>query len=230
MSNLNQRLVTVNQVLQQKVGLRQGVRNSLAAIDVKRLQLAAESGVVSKAKALLELFVKSTETAVRDYIEPTVTEALNFIFNQHLYFHIVFVDRRNQIEIDFIVLPTAEKEKEYQSYLLDIENCKDDFDTLVKDYKDLNFLYGGAIQEVLGLVLRVILVELLRIEGPVILDEPTSAVHEEYAQRVGVFIKTLSERFNRQVIYVTHSQALAAAANRVYEVTQHDGISQVKEV
>lgn len=78
--------------------------------------------------------------------------------------------------------------------------------------------------------MRLVLIELLQIEGPVCLDEPTSAVHEEYAARVGVFIKSLSERFNRQIILVTHSQALAAAANKVYNVVKHNEVSAVEEV
>jgi DNA repair exonuclease SbcCD ATPase subunit len=190
--------------------------------------LAAD--IVSKAKTLLELFVKGTENQIKEYIEPTVTESLNFIFNQNLYFHIVFVTRRGQVEIDFIVISTKEVEEKYQLYLSDNEKYKKELEELIDSYKDLNFLYGGAIQEVLGLVLRLLLVELLGIKGPVILDEPTSSVHEEYASRVGVFIKSLSDRFNRQIIYVTHSHALAASADKCYEVKKVDEISIVEEI
>lgn len=183
----------------------------------------------SNAKLLLELFIKSTESQIKEYIEPTVTEALNFIFGQQLYFHIVFVSRRGQVETDFIIISTDAVEAQYQLYLTDTEKYKKELEELVDDYKDLNFLYGGAIQEVLGLVLRLLLIELLNIQGPVFLDEPTSAVHEEYASKVGLFIKALSNRFDRQVIYVTHSQALAAAADRCYEVKKIDNISVVEE-
>lgn len=229
MSTLNQRVSEISKRVQQKVGQRDKLLQLITECNSQQAILAISIDTVAKAKVLLEAFVKTTEGAVREYLEPTVTEALNFIFNQSLYFHIVFVERRGQVEIDFIILPNIDKENEYQSYVSD-STKSDELEELVKEYKELTFLYGGAIQEVLGVVLRFILVELLQIQGPVLLDEPTSAVHEEYAQKVGVFIKTLSERFNRQVIYVTHSQALAMAANKVYEVSLSGGESQVKEI
>jgi len=37
-------------------------------------------------------------------------------------------------------------------------------------------MYGGAINQVLSLVLRLVLVELLKVEGPIFFDEPSSAV------------------------------------------------------
>jgi len=216
--------------VQQTVGKRDSLVKDIVKSQRQEEEILLVVDRVTKAKFLLEMFVKSTESQVKDYIEPTITEALNFIFNQNLFFHIVFVSRRGQVEIDFIVLPNREIENQYQTYLTDIEKCKEELEDLVSSYKDLNFLYGGAIQEVLGLVLRLLLVELLQIKGPVILDEPTSAVHEEYASRVGVFIKSLSDRFKRQIIYVTHSQALASSADKCYEVKKVNEVSQVEEV
>ena len=185
---------------------------------------------ISKAKILLEMFVKGTEVQVREYIEPTVTEALHFIFNQSLFFHIVFVERRGQIEVDFIVIGGQEKENEYQEYLKDLEKNRKQFDEFVSEYTDITYLYGGAITEILGLILRLLLVEFLQIKGPIFLDEPTSAVHETYASRVGVFIKSLSEKFDRQIIFVTHSSALASSANKVYEVRKEGVLSIVEEL
>ena len=94
--------------------------------NLKKLQKQEQETLIlydrySKAKELLEYFVRTTEVRIREYIEPVVTEALDFIFNEPLYFHIVFVDRRGQIETDFIVLPNSEKEEEYKEYLNDIE-------------------------------------------------------------------------------------------------------------
>jgi len=214
----------------QIIGKRDSLRENLFKCEDKEKQIV-EAGIrVGKAKFLLELFVKGTETQVKEYIEPTITEALRFIFNQHLSFHIVFVTRRGQVEVDFIVLPNEEKEKEYQKYIADLEVHKEIFNAFISNYTDIGFLYGGAVLEILGLILRLLLVEFLSIEGPVILDEPTSAVHETYASRVGVFIKSLSEKFNRQIIFVTHSKALASSANKVYEVIQEDNISRVEEL
>lgn len=226
----NEHLNKVNQTLQRQIGQRDVLLQNQKESEKKEANVINLLGNISKAKLLLEMVVRSTEIRVKSYIEPFVTEALDFIFNQNLKFHIVFIDRRGQIEVDFIVLPSNKVEEDYQTYLNDVVTYEQEFDQLVKIYRNINYFYGGAVQEILGVVLRLVMIELLQIKGPVCLDEPTSSFHEQYAARVGVFIKSLSERFNRQIIYVTHSHALAAAANKVYEVKKDRGISRVEEI
>ena len=220
----------LNTSLQRLIGVRDQIVKNVEKLEIDEESKLRRLEVVSKAKSLLELFARSTEVQIKEYIEPTITEALSFVFNEPLYFHIVFVNRRNQVEVDFIVLPGREAEERYKLYLSDVVKYEKELEEIVDSYTDLTFLYGGAIGEVLGLILRLLLVELLQIKGPVMLDEPTSAVHEEYASRVGVFIKSLSEKFDRQVIYVTHSHSLASSANIVYDVKKEGFISIVEEV
>lgn len=225
---ITNKLNSSNDKLQKLIGKKEVLENSLKSNQEEEKRLLYLKEIVDKAKILLEVFVKSTETKIRDYIEPTITEALHFIFSQPLYFHIYFVSRRNQVEVDFTILPSHEKEKEYQNYLKNGEDDK--LEELINSYKDIVFNFGGSIAEVLGLILQLLLAEFLKIEGVIALDEPTSAVHEIYASRVGAFIKSLSDRFNRQIVYVTHSQAMASAANKVYEVKKINELSVVEEV
>jgi ABC-type lipoprotein export system ATPase subunit len=181
----------------------------------------------TQVQRLLEVFVKSTEVSVRTYLEPLVTEALDFVFNQGLQFHLLFTSRRNQVEIDFILLRDSESEERYQQYILQQEKYAKQLEVLVKETKGLNFMYGGAVNQVIALVLRLILAELLQIQGPIFLDEPSSAVGEEYSARLGQLLASLSERFHRQYILVTHSHSLASYASKIYEVEKVNGISQV---
>ncbi len=220
----------VSNKIQQLIGKRDSIVNNISNSQKQEDKALLDLDRVTKAKTLLELFVRSTEVQIKEYIEPTITEALQFIFKQNLYFHIIFVNRRGQVEIDFIVLPNIEVEKKYQEYLEDTEKYKKELEELIDSYVDIVYNNGGSVGEVLGLILRLLLIELLQIQGPIVLDEPTSAAPEEYATRIGVFIKSLSERFNRQIIYVTHSKALASAANRVYEITKDKDISKVEEI
>jgi DNA repair exonuclease SbcCD ATPase subunit len=218
----------VSNKIQQLIGKRDSIVTNINTSQKQENGALLGLDKVTKAKTLLELFVRSTEVQIKEYIEPTITEALQFIFKQNLYFHIIFVNRRGQVEIDFIVLPNTEVENQYQKYSKD--NEKKELEELIDSYVDIVYNNGGSVGEVLGLILRLLLIELLQIQGPVVLDEPTSAAPEEYATRIGVFIKSLSERFNRQIIYVTHSKALASAANKVYEITKDKDISKVEEI
>jgi hypothetical protein len=121
----------------------------------------------AQVQRLLEVFVKSTEVSVRNYLEPLVTEALDFVFNQGLQFHLLFITRRNQVEIDFILLRDSESEEKYQKYILSPDKFAKQLEALVKETKQLNFMYGGAVNQVIALVLRLILSELLQIQGPI---------------------------------------------------------------
>ncbi len=181
----------------------------------------------SQVQRLLEVFVKSTESYVRQYLEPLVTEALDFVFCQGLYFHLLFVTRRNQVEIDFILLRDKDSEEEYQKFILQPTKYVKQLETLVKETKQISYMYGGAVNQVIALVLRLILSELLQIKGPIFLDEPSSAVGEEYSARLGQLISSFSQRFNRQYVLVTHSHSLASYADIIYEVEKINGVSHI---
>ena len=88
---------------------------------------------------------------------------------------------------------------------------------------------GGGVSDIVSLALRLALLELARPkpEGPVLLDEVGKHVSAGYAPNVAAFLKQYAQRTGRQVIYVTHSSALADAADVSYRVDQQNGISEV---
>lgn len=227
MDQLLARYQKISQALFRIEGQRDALRAQQTSLESLLESLRQETDEVTNVKLLLEAFVKSTEKEIRDYIEPVVTEALEFIFAQGLKFHLLFVTRRNQIEIDFIILRSEESEADYQMYIQNIAKYGKQLESLVKETKNINFMYGGAVNQVLGLILRLVLVELFRVKGPVLLDEPTSAVGEDYSARVGQLLSSLSKRFNRQYVLITHSKTLASFADRIYSVEKVNGSSQV---
>ena len=179
-------------------------------------------------RSLLSLFVKKSEIDIRRFIEPSITEALDFVFSQNLKFHMRFINRRNQMEIDFVILRNSDEEQKFQIYIQDQNKYENELEDLVKETRNINYNYGGAINQVLALILRILLVELFKVRGPIILDEPSSAVHEEYAVKLGQLISSFSKRFNRQYIIITHSDALASFSNIKYNIKQDgQGISHV---
>ncbi len=91
---------------------------------------------------------------------------------------------------------------------------------------------GGGIADVVSLALRLALLELARPkpEGPVVLDEPGKMISREYLPNVAEFLKQYAAKTGRQIIMVTHHEALAEAAHCSYRVTQQGGISEVSRV
>jgi hypothetical protein len=156
-----------------------------------------------------------------------VSEGLNFVFNQNLSFHTIFVaGRRNQIEIDFIVLKKSEEEV-FQKYISNPIANAELLDDIIKGTKNINYTFGGAVNQVISLMLRFIVAELVNVEGPIALDEPSSYISEEVSAKLGQLITSLSERFERQYILITHSTALAAYAEKNYRVKLMNYISKV---
>ena len=223
------RIKNLRAVLYQKQAQQNALQESLDSTKAKLEEASREQDLTERARKLLELFVKSTEGRIRNYIEPLITEGLDFVFDQGMKFHLVFANRRNQIEVDFIVLRDTEMEELYQRIIKDpVKNAKQ-LEQLVKETKNINFMYGGAINQVISLILRLVLVELFKIQGPVLLDEPSSAVGEEYSPRLGQLLTSLSTRFKRQIILVTHSRSLASFAEKTYQVSKVNGVATIKE-
>jgi len=230
MDNLKLRYNKSNENLQQLIGKRKMLKDE-HALQIKNRESSELKAIqYMEARKLLEMFIKSTEVSIKNYIEPLVNEALAFVFQQGLEFRLIFIERRNQIEVDFIVMREESQKETYQLYIKDPDTHKKGFDEVVKGTKDINYNYGGAVNQVLSLVLRLVLVELLNIKGTILLDEPTSACSEEYSARVGQLVSNFSYKFSRQYLIVTHSTSLSSYADKTYRVQKVNEIAQVSEV
>ena len=220
MGNFPQRISDIKASLDRREGSRETLLLDRSRREEEIESLGKDIKLYGQVRQLLELFVKSTEHKTREYIEPLVTEALAFVFDQGLKFHLIFMSRRNQVEVDFVVIRDSEVEELYQLCIKDpIKNVKK-LEDIAKQGRNINFLYGGAVNQVISLVLRIVIT----------LDEPTSAVGEEYSARVGQLVSSLSKKFGRQIILVTHSKTLASFADKIYEVEKINGISSAKEM
>lgn len=91
--------------------------------------------------------------------------------------------------------------------------------------------YGGGYVDVIAFALRIALLELLHIPGPVILDESFKMVSRDhgFAERAGRFLRQLSEDLGRQIILVTHNDEIASSAHRRLRVIRHNDVSKVIE-
>lgn len=73
---------------------------------------------------------------------------------------------------------------------------------------------GGGVVDVVSLALRSVFLELYapKIDGPLILDEPTKHLSKRYSGRAAELLRALAERTGRQIILVTHDPELAKEA------------------
>jgi len=168
--------------------------------EIARLQEDGE--VLAKVLELFRAVGEAVRREIKDKIENLISSVLTTVFEEPFRFKINIVRRRNQVEVDFDV---ASRNME----------------------GDILGIRGGGIADVISISLRIVLAEMLKVKGPLILDEPLRMVSEEYVPNVASFLVELSKKFGRQIICITHNKTLAAAATKQFKVRLEKGVSVV---
>ncbi|GAB6136945.1 ATP-binding protein [Halanaerobaculum tunisiense] len=165
--------------------------------------------LLDQVNILLQEVSEYAREQARQQIELLVTQALQAVFGTGFSFEIEIEKKRGSFVAGFYVLSQA---GDYQ-----IKNIPQD-------------ARGGGVVDVVSLGLRVAILETLqrpKIAGPLVLDEPAKHVSEAYIVNVAQFLKTVNQRFDRQIIVVTHQQHLSQIADQGFKVTMKEGQSQV---
>ena len=78
--------------------------------------------------------------------------------------------------------------------------------------------FGGGVQNVVGFLLRVILVKRFRLAKVLVLDEQFSNVSPEYQPKVAQMLRVLAD-LGFIILAISHQPLLTEGADAVYEVT-----------
>ena len=172
-----------------------------------QLQKAVDNlDLLEKVRLLLQKTSEFAREQSRRQIESIVTNCLQYIFDSGIDFRIEINEVRGRPEAEFFVFSSMNGEA---------------VKTRPQEAR------GGGVVDIISLAIRVAMLQCsnLDIKGPIILDEPAKHVSEDYINRVGEFLKQVSERFDRQVIIVTHDRHLSEIADKCYRIEMSDGIS-----
>ena len=161
-----------------------------------------------KVQRLLQLTSEFARQQAKSRIEEIVTSALTVVFGKDYKFRLSLEVRSNRPEVD---------------YWLESEG-------IVTQLKPPDYDRGGGVADVVSLALRLAVTELSEVRGPVFLDEVGKHVSAEYAPNVAYFLKEYSEKFGRQMILITHNEALAEIGEVSLAVSQTNGKSVVKAI
>lgn len=162
-----------------------------------------------RSKVALELIREAaliTQSGIEEGVSLLVTRTLEAVFGEGAYeFRLRFVEKRNSTEAEVFFVRGEE------------------------EISPMDASGGGAV-DVASFGLRLVF-WMLRGKGDVlILDEPFRFLSREHLERASEMVKTLADDLGVQVIMVTHSEELAEAGDKVFRVTNRNGISQVEEV
>lgn len=158
---------------------------------------------------LVQILLQKTSDYARQQakirIEEIVTSALGVVFGKDYRFIIELDVKGNQ--------PVAE-------YWLQSEG-------VTTHLKPPDYDRGGGVADVVSLALRLAVGELTGVKGPLFLDEVGKHVSQEYAPNVAYFLKEYGQKFDRQIILITHNQHLADVGDVSLGVKQDKGRSEV---
>lgn len=195
--------------LAQKIGQRDLLIQERDAAQVRSLEAQARLGQYDLVQILLQKTSDYARQQAKKRIEEIVTQALNVVFTKPYRFEIVLDVKGAQ--------PVAE-------YWLESEGVR-------TQLKPPDYSRGGGAVDVVTLALRLAIAELEQIDGPILMDEVGKHVSAEFAPNVAYFLKQYSEQLGRQIILITHNEALAAVGDRSLRVTQNRrGESEVRAI
>lgn len=182
-------------------------RQQLDSKVLRRQTLVADMDELKDVGLLLEKCNITARQTIKNEVESLVTGALQSVFEDPtITFNIEFTSRRNQVEADFF-LSFVDRGKKIEG--------------------DITETYGGGVVDVIALSLRLILMELLKVDGPILLDEPGRFVSVEYVENFGKFLHSICKKFDRQIILITHNSKLAEFADKKIKVGIRGGKSWV---
>jgi len=169
--------------------------------------LTANQVTLKQAREVITSAMILSQTKIKDYIEEVVSLGLNTVFGEAYKFCVDYDIRRNQSEAELYMTKDGER-------------C--DFDD------DL----GGGVLDVAAFGLRMALWALMspKPNNSLILDEPAKWISKDKLELFGILLNKVSELFGIQIIMVTHDETLIEYADRIFFVTQNNGVSAIEQM
>lgn len=131
-----------------------------------------------------------------------VTKALSTVFEEPIEFIVEFVERRGVSECD-----------------LRLKIGDDIYDILNEQ--------GGGVADVCSMCLQMAFIMMSQVKRVLIIDEPARHMDSVAQERFILVLQELCKELDFTIIMVTHSQAFADNADKVFKVVKKEGISYV---
>lgn len=207
-TRINKMIQTAKMELLTRQAKRDLLNQQLEEIITKEEVKRQEKEVLEKVKQLFHWSAEHARLQAKQQLETLVTNALQYVFGPSFRFEIELATHGGNPTAEFYVVT--------------------EWDGQVVKNKPQE-ARGGGIVDLVSLSLRIALLETVkpRLSGPIILDEPGKHVSEDYIVQMVEFIKSLSETFGRQIIFVTHNTHLSESGDSAYYVRLIGGKSEV---
>lgn len=182
-------------------GQEELLSNQIISNEIKLEELAHNKEVYTKSVEIFALIQQATQQQVKEGFEKLVTYALQYIFEQNYKFELYFERRGNLQECNFKFLSPEGIE------------ITDPMEAM-----------GGGILDVASIALRIALLELHKPKNTsfIAFDEPTRNVSALFIGRCGQFFKEINRKIHRQIVIVTHQEALMEKADTQIKIGEEN--------
>jgi DNA repair exonuclease SbcCD ATPase subunit len=194
--------------IEQKRGRFQQLQSDKKETELNISDLEEERNKIEKSRNIINIVAKQTQEQFSLKISDLVSSALESVFDNPYTFHAEFINRRNRTECDLYFMRDG-----YRRSPMDAS--------------------GGGVVNVASSALRIGLLMLSRYRKVLILDEPTKDLHsKKLKKRMSNFLKEVTKKAGIQLLVFSGDEdaELISGANKVFVVTQEDGISNVEEM
>jgi DNA repair exonuclease SbcCD ATPase subunit len=183
------------------------LNRQLDASEKRILELVASLELAKEALNFLTGFADGRRGAMKGKIESVVSEALKLIY-----------DDSYRVELSYSVKGGRSN--------LEIEMVRDIKAGEVR--RDMDGI-GGGVSDTISVPLRLmVLVGSRKTDKVCILDECWKHIDANKIELVGKFLRALTEQLGMQIIFSTHHHPLQAFADKVYQMSEKDGKSEVR--
>lgn len=204
-AGLAERLDRLQRQLLQGQGRAATLRQQKEELSRQRAELSDQSQLYRQVEGVLRHLGLAARKQVCAHLEAVVTKALQYVYGPEFAFEIEHTERRGRPTVEFYVISNGLRNRPQDAR-------------------------GGGVVDTVSLALRIAVLTLFRrpyLNGPLVLDEPGKHLDAQGALRLGEFLAFVSRAFRRQIIVITHHEAVAAYADRTYQVLYVDGASRV---
>lgn len=192
--------------LERLKGKKNQIRHEISAIRDDIQDLEFEKLHIEEARLIIQQVAEDTQRQLEYHIGEACSLAIGIVFDNPYKVRLAYDKKRGRTEASI----TLERDG-------DITDAMDSV--------------GGGIVDILSFALRVAMWSLRakRTRNVFILDEPFKHLSKDLQGRACIMLKRISKELNIQIIMVTHSQALAESADKIFTVSIDDGVSCITE-
>jgi DNA repair exonuclease SbcCD ATPase subunit len=184
------------------VGKQNLLEEQLDQLETDIASLEQNSLNCQKARAIVQVVAEETQKKIEYQISNLVSLALASVFPDPYEFCLRFVQRRNKTEADLIFIKNG------------------------NEGDPINVSGGGAL-DVASFALRAAIWSIKPSNNVMILDEPFHFLSRNLQDKCSSMIKMISDKLKLQFIIVSHIPEITEAADKVFKITNLNGISEI---